>query len=1033
MHWFVGLTATLTLRIMVMPLIAGLLVAAASVATSAQTEWPPNFLEDADLHDVHFVDSSNGWAVGDRGLILHSADGGHTWKTQSAPTDCSLRGVHFIDRQHGWVAGSGGMPYLNRSFGVVLRTTDGGKTWSKQKCDALPGLRTIQFLNSSVGFATGNATPMFVTGAVTTGDSGRSWNQVPASGRGDWQAAAFRLRGEPPTLRGIILRGTGRIVTCQDQTYRTSKTPTDHDRRMHDLCFADDNTAWAVGDGGTVWQSVDGGQRWNDLSDVVFGHSSEARQPCELAAIDAQDNHVWIADNTNFVLRRSTDNGKSWQAFSTSSTLPVARLQFINKTHGCAVGALGCVQITSDGGETWTTVRGCKRRLSMLGIFHQPQHIPFASIARMAGRDGARVRTLLVNSTPSPPLSISMTERTHWACLAAGGHGGRQIPFDDDQARLSRAILVELHRWRPNWIAVPAENQDRMVQSIRAAILSAVATLVADGREAPGVYQVQPMFPLPAGNDPTAVAARPGRQGDPISHAARVARQTRAANSEVVPNLGETIGSLSRTAQAFFQSTWVAESMPLDFSLVQPGSRPTGPKSPLAAGTAATRSPMNQLDTNSSRAARELEQLTRKRQLVSRLLSGAAKQPLDSPAWRAQIENLVAQMPQDAAATFLYELAHRQANVGQTKQGLLTMETLTRRFPNAIVAPAALRDALIWSCSAEVALRAQNELANSPAPAKPQPVVTPASTSQVDRQRPHFQFEDVVKVHPSRHGVETRNATIIESKHVPEFQVWQPSFWNTRLPPPLVAEPSIAFATEAHRRRQQRPGKRQQGIYDRLARRAPTSDWRACGVEELKILDPKRGSNKASMVCRHVNRPHLDGHLGDEAWQVAQPHTLDLGPSQAAVVWLARDQEYLYIACAAHCPTPLSAPPSGPRERDPNQDDFDRVEIAIDVDRDYATAWRLIVDERGCVGDRLDQDATWDPKWYVASKQFRPDNESLWTMEAAFPLSQLSAKTPNESGPWAVGIRRIDGTHSVSWPLSYDQRQPQTMGILNFE
>src|SRR5260370_653841 len=46
------------------------------VATSRE---PTPSEEDANLHDVQFVGSRNGWAVGDRGVIWHTSDGGESW------------------------------------------------------------------------------------------------------------------------------------------------------------------------------------------------------------------------------------------------------------------------------------------------------------------------------------------------------------------------------------------------------------------------------------------------------------------------------------------------------------------------------------------------------------------------------------------------------------------------------------------------------------------------------------------------------------------------------------------------------------------------------------------------------------------------------------------------------------------------------------------------------------------------------------------------------------------------------------------
>ena len=59
-------------------------------------------------------------AVGERGHILISTDGGETWQQQQVPTRTALTGVYFHDRNLGWVVGHDS---------AILRTTDGGTTW----------------------------------------------------------------------------------------------------------------------------------------------------------------------------------------------------------------------------------------------------------------------------------------------------------------------------------------------------------------------------------------------------------------------------------------------------------------------------------------------------------------------------------------------------------------------------------------------------------------------------------------------------------------------------------------------------------------------------------------------------------------------------------------------------------------------------------------------------------------------------------------------------------------------------------------
>src|SRR5690606_16670813 len=62
-------------------------------------------------------------AVGQRGHIIYSDDGGKTWEQGEVPVNVLLTAVHFPDATNGWAVGHGG---------VILHSGDAGKTWTRQ-------------------------------------------------------------------------------------------------------------------------------------------------------------------------------------------------------------------------------------------------------------------------------------------------------------------------------------------------------------------------------------------------------------------------------------------------------------------------------------------------------------------------------------------------------------------------------------------------------------------------------------------------------------------------------------------------------------------------------------------------------------------------------------------------------------------------------------------------------------------------------------------------------------------------------------
>ena len=150
-----------------------------------------------------------------------------------------------------------------------------------------------------------------------------------------------------------------------------------------------------------------------------------------------------------------------------------------------------------------------------------------------------------------------------------------------------------------------------------------------------------------------------------------------------------------------------------------------------------------------------------------------------------------------------------------------------------------------------------------------------------------------------------------------------------------------------------------------------------------------------------------------------------------AVAMLAYDDEFLYIGVSCSRAESFRYDSSDrPRPRDSDLSDHDRVELLLDVDRDFATYYRLTIDHRGWTGESCWHDATWNPTWFVATG----GDDETWTAEAAIPLSQLAGQMPEAGTSWAVGVQRIvPGVGFQSWTApAAPEVIPEGMGYLIF-
>jgi photosystem II stability/assembly factor-like uncharacterized protein len=120
------------------------------------------------LQDVTFVDANHGWAVGELGAILYTANGGSNWNEQASGTSADLLGVSFIDANNGWCCGEDG---------VILHTTNGGAQWAPQDSGTDALLDGVQFVDASTGWAVGVQYYPFHAVILHTVDGGQTWHQ----------------------------------------------------------------------------------------------------------------------------------------------------------------------------------------------------------------------------------------------------------------------------------------------------------------------------------------------------------------------------------------------------------------------------------------------------------------------------------------------------------------------------------------------------------------------------------------------------------------------------------------------------------------------------------------------------------------------------------------------------------------------------------------------------------------------------------------------------------------------------------------
>jgi len=285
-------------------------------------------------------------AVGERGLVTRSEDGGARWQQVAAPVSVTLTSVRFANERHGIAVGHGG---------TVLITEDGGRRWERR----LDGRRIAELLladakgrQDAAGqkaaeqlLADGADKPLLdvqllgpgrvlVVGAyglaLATEDGGRSWVSWAtrlANPKG-LHLYAVRQRGS----RLVIAGEQGLVLNSDDGGRSFQRLALPYKGSFFTLELPDDREIVVAGLRGNVWHTLDGGREWKALA-----------TPMPVSVIASQlgaDGTLLLANQAGFVLARRGD------AFVPVNREPLPPLNGLAAGRGGALLALSIQGVT---------------------------------------------------------------------------------------------------------------------------------------------------------------------------------------------------------------------------------------------------------------------------------------------------------------------------------------------------------------------------------------------------------------------------------------------------------------------------------------------------------------------------------------------------------------------------------------------------------------------------------------------------------------------------------------------------------------
>ncbi|MCL2346679.1 MAG: YCF48-related protein [Planctomycetaceae bacterium] len=1022
---------------------------------------------DARLNDVVFATPELGWAVGDCGAIWHTQDGGRHWTIQESGTDVSLLCIDFIDAQNGFAAGGSIEPYTHCGRGIVLRTANGGQTWERLTTFLFPVLTRIHLVSPGTLWAAGNASESCPTGLLLSSNNGQTWDVMPGGKNEGWKA--FELL-TPQQAAGIGLDGS--IQTIRDTIPVLSTVPPLALRRANAMSlflprvFPDSDRAtpvpngWLVGDGGVIVCSQDGGVTWE-----IPRNFPPLKRPdlFDFQTVFALDGNVWLAGNPGTLIFYSNDSGTTWQAAKTDIATPIRKIRFVTPECGFAVGDLGTILATTDGGRRWSVQRAGGRRLAVLGVLGRAQDVPYETMAQLCLEEGflGGVDVLFrQDSLRNDGKEIPVMRRLHEAVVRCGGSVTMQpwaFPIDHDEitisvdqivgrvesengghglARFRENLVATIRTWRPDVILTSGDSKnsdDPVGEFVQREILQAVQAaadpamypeqLAETGLQPWQVSKVHARCDKSGfGNIqiPTQVLAlRSGQMIDDTANAARSLVMDDQKMDDQKFAIQQTVQQTMLFRTLYDVNAVRQRRDPAEIN--RNGSLMSGLSLPN--GCEARRTFQN---ISMIKYYETLQRQWQTRNTLKSLVSGIGKFG-DDNRYMAQVENLAKTLDQNAAVQTLLEMGNRLDRAGNRGTAARLYQQAAFTAPRHPLAKLADRWLLQYFGGSD-----DDENDSQP--------VVPVSDGQIQTA--------------SRFSRMTTLAGYVQ-----------------QLRPELLLDPDVRFCLAAAQRENGQEAAAMQ--YYRMRSAPPNDDiWavRAAGeawAMNAKTANPNTldmGKSPLPVIVCHTagQHPWLDGKFDEPAWSECTPVIFTpledrntgrfqgvKSPSRihreqsntpskpfGTEAMFLHDDEFLYVGLKCPKADGFSYRQTDtPRFRDPDLRKEDRIELLLDTKRNYTIYHMFTLDHRGWVAESRRHDASWNPEWFVAHRE----DEKSWFIEAAIPLKNLvgqpqQTQRPGEHLIWGIALRRlVPGVGVECWNAGLSWNTVEGFGYLFFE
>lgn len=311
-------------------------------------------------------------AVGERGHIIYSDDGGHSWEQGKVPVSVTLTAVDFGTETHGWAVGHSG---------VVLYTADAGENWTLQ----LTGMDAAKLAIASK--------------EAQIAEMEQRIEEAPESEKADLEWA------------------------LDDVFFTMENIQSDMDigpvNPLLGVWFEDDQHGFVVGAYGMILRTEDGGQTWADWASKIqntqsFHLNNIARVAGGALVIVGEAGQIHVSD----------DNGDTWTRRESAYQGSLFGVTGTGKADEILVfGLRGNMLLSSDLGVNWRMVPSNANATLNSGVVADDGRITLVGNggAVLMSNDGAESFGDYFRSNREGIMSVVPVADTHLLIVGEGG------------------------------------------------------------------------------------------------------------------------------------------------------------------------------------------------------------------------------------------------------------------------------------------------------------------------------------------------------------------------------------------------------------------------------------------------------------------------------------------------------------------------------------------------------------------------------------------------------------------------------------